>query len=161
MRIYKRIVRVVIGEEEGSALSIDSLYIQIEVKKDLSGKPNEGEVRIYNLAQSTEDRIREKGVRIRIFAGYDNQPILIHDGDIRRVDRSRTNVDRITIITIGGNVIKLSQATFNQSYSGQIQVKQIVIDSIPAFQMDAVNLDQIPEDAFLYDFSLTKSISYF
>lgn len=155
MRIYKRIIRVVIGEDDGSAISIDSLYIQIEVKKIVSGKPNEGEVRIYNLAASTEDRIREKGVRIRIFAGYDNQPVLIHDGDIRRVDRDRTNVDRITTITIGGNVAKLSQAIFNQSYSGQVQVKQIVKDSIPSFGIDAVNLDQIPDDAFLYDFSFT------
>lgn len=155
MRIYKRIIRVVIGEDDGTAISIDSLYIQIEVKKVISGKPNEGYVNIYNLAKSTEDRIREKGVRIRVFAGYDDQPTLIHDGDIRRVDRDRTDVDRITTITIGGNVVKLSQAIFNQSYSGQVQVKQIVQDAIPSFGIDAINLDQIPNDAFLYDFSFT------
>lgn len=155
MRIYKRIIRVVIGEADGSAISIESLYIQIEVKKVLSEKPTEGEVRIYNLAASTEDRIREKGVRVRVFAGYDNQPVLIHDGEIRRVSRDRTNVDRITTISIGGKMIKLSQAIFNKSYSGQIQVKQIVKDSIPTFNIDAVNIDEIPDDAFLYDFSFT------
>lgn len=159
MRIYKRIIRVVIGEDDGTALSIDSLYIQIEVKKAISGKPSEGSVNIYNLAASTEDRIREKGVRIRIFAGYDDQPSLIHDGDIRRVDRDRTNVDRITRITIGGKVVKLSEAVFNQSYSGQVSVRQIVEDAIPSFGIDAINLDQIPDDAFLYDFSFTGKTS--
>lgn len=155
MRIYKRIIRVVIGQEDSTALSIDGLYMQIDIKKLISAKPNEGTVSIFNLSDATESQIKDKGVRIRVFAGYDNRPVLIHDGDIRRVERDRTEVDRVTVITLGGNVIKLSQAFFNKSYSGQISVQQIVSDAVPSFNIDATDLDQIPNDAFLYDFSFT------
>lgn len=159
MRLYKRIIRVVIGQEDSDALSIDGLYIQIDIKKMISAKPNEGTVSIFNLSDATENQIKDKGIRIRVFAGYDERPVLIHDGDIRRVDRDRVKVDRITIINLGGNVIKLSQAFFNKSYAGQVSVRQIVSDSIPSFNIDATDLDQIPDDAFLYDFSFTGRTS--
>lgn len=155
MRLYKRIIKVVIGQEDSTALSIDGLYMQLEIKKLISAKPNEGTISIFNLSDATENQIKEKGIRIRVFAGYDNRPVLIHDGDIRRVERDRAQVDRVTIITLGGNVTKLSQAIFNKSYSGQVAVKQIVNDAVPSFNIDATDLDQIPDDAFLYDFSFT------
>ena len=122
MRIYKRKIRIVIGQEDGDALAIENLFIKIEIKKLISEKPNEGTVSIYNLALSSENQIREKGVRIRVFAGYDGETVLLHDGDIRRVDRAHIGLDRITIIELGGNVAKLSQAIFDKSYSGQVAV---------------------------------------
>lgn len=155
MKLYKRIIRVVIGQEDSDALSIDSLYIQLEINKNISGKPNEGFVSIYNLSDATENQIREKGIRIRVLAGHDNKPVLLHDGDIRRVERDRQGVDRITTIILGGNTIKLSQAFFNKSYSGQRTVRSVVEDSISSFGIEATDLDQIPDDAFLYDFSFT------
>lgn len=144
-----------IGQDDGDAIAIDSLYIKIEIKKVISGKPNEGSVKIYNLADSTETQIKEKGVRIRVFAGHDNRPILLHDGDIRRVERDRSGVNRITTIILGGNTIKLAQAIFNQSYAGQVSVKQIVTDAIPTFNIESSDIDQIPDNAFLNDFSFT------
>jgi hypothetical protein len=159
LRLYKRIIRVVIGQNDGDAIAIDGLYIQIEIKKNISAKPNEGFVNIFNLSENTENQIREKGTRIRVFAGHDNRPVLLHDGDIRRVKREPQPPDRITRITLGGNVIKLSQAFFNKSYSGQISVKQITLDSIPSFNIDATDIDQIPDNAFLHDFSFTGKTS--
>lgn len=159
MRIYNRVVRVVVGQEDNTALSIDSLFIKFEIKKLISGKPNEGFASIYNLSSVSENQIKEKGVRIRLFAGYDNDPILINDGDIRRVDRDPGLVDRITTISLGGNVFKLSQAIFDKSYSGQISVKQIVIDAVPTFGIDSIDLEQIPDNAFLYDYSFTGKTS--
>lgn len=159
MRIYKRIIRVVIGQEDSTALSIENLFMAIEIKKLISAKPNEGSLSIYNLSDATENQIREKGVRIRVFAGYDNRPVLIHDGDIRRVERDRSQVDRITTIILGGNLTKLSQAVFNNGYSGQVSVRQIVRDAVPTFNIDATDIDQIPSDAFLYDFSFSGKTS--
>ncbi|MCK4823042.1 hypothetical protein KA005_45190, partial [bacterium] len=70
MRLFKRIIRVVIGQEDSEALSIEGLYTKIEIKKLISGKPNEGTVEIFNLSDATENQIKEKGVRIRVFAGH-------------------------------------------------------------------------------------------
>ncbi len=166
MSLFKRIIRVEIGNGEGTALSIgtserNSTYIQIEIMKNLSGKPNEGIVRMFNLSYSTENKIIETGKRIRVFAGHDGNPMLIHDGDIRRVDRDpdENSLNRITSVSIGGNVIKLSQSIFNKSYSGQVAVKQIVKDAIPTLDLEYADIDQIPDNEFLNDYSFTGKTS--
>lgn len=159
MKLFNRQIEILIGQEDDTALRVIGLLIQIEIKKLISAKPNEGTVRVFNLSETTEKQIKEKGVRIRISAGHDGRLVLLHDGDIRRVERDRSGLDRVTIITLGGNANKLSQAIFNKSYSGQVKVKQVVQDAIPSFNIDGVDLDQIPDDAFLYDFAFTGRTS--
>ncbi len=166
LNLFKRIINVVIGNGDGTALSIgseerNSTYIQIEIMNNLSAKPNEGVVRMFNLSDSTENQIREKGKRIRILAGHDGKPILIHDGDISRVDREpdEEGLNRITSVTFAGNLIKLSQSIFNKAYSGQVAVKQIVQDAIPTFGLDYTDIDQIPDNEFLNDYSFTGKTS--
>jgi hypothetical protein len=157
LQIYDRKIRVVIGQDDGTALSIENFFIEIEVKKGISGKPNEGFASIYNLGKSTQAQIKEKGERIRIFGGYGSNIALLNDGDIRRVDRGGL-VDSITTVILGGNLVKLSQAIFDRSYSGQVSVKQIVQDAVPTFGIDPVGINQIPE-AFLYDYSFSGKTS--
>lgn len=164
--LFKRIINIVIGNGEGTALSIgtserNSTYIQIEIMKNLSGKPNEGIVRMFNLSDSTENQIRETGKRIRVFAGHNGSPVLIHDGDIRRVDRDpdENSLNRITSVSLGGNLVKLSQSIFNKSYSGQVSVKQIVQDAIPTFGLELSDINQIPDNEFLNDYSFTGKTS--
>jgi hypothetical protein len=159
LRLYKRIIRIVISPNNGEAIAFENFYIQIEIKKNISAKPNEGSVGIFNLKEETENQIKENGSRIQVFGGHDNRPVLLHDGDVRRTETVPESPDRITVLHIGGNVFKISQAFFNKSYSGQVSVKQIVLDSIPTFNMDATDIDQIPDNAFLYDFSFSGKTS--
>lgn len=166
MNLFKRIINIQIGNGTGTALSIgtserNSTYIQIEIMKNLSGKPNEGIVRMFNLSDSTENQIIETGKRIRVFAGHNGNPVLIHDGDIRRVDRDpdENSLNRITSVSLGGNLVKLSQSIFNKAYSGQVAVKQIVQDAIPTFGLELADIDQIPDNEFLNDYSFTGKTS--
>jgi hypothetical protein len=163
MRIYKRIIHVIIGDTTGDAVSIDSLFMTIEIKRELSSKPAEGTIKIYNLSETTEKRIgvkndaknNSKSKRIQIFVGYDGKEILIHDGDIRRIESQREGLDRITVVTLGGNLYKLTNAIFNKSYKGQVKIKQIVTDALPSFELESLGLDVIPDNAMTNNFSYT------
>jgi len=166
LNLPKRIINVQIGNGEGTALSIgtserNSTYIQMEIMKNISSKVNEGVVRMFNLSDSTENQIREKGKRVRVFAGYNGKPILIHDGEITRVDRDpdEESLNRITSVSLAGKLIKISQSIFNKAYSGQVAVKQIVQDAIPTFGLDYADIDQIPDNEFLNDYSFTGKTS--
>lgn len=166
MNLPKRIINVQIGNGEGTALSIgtsenNSTYIQMEIMKNISSKVNEGVVRMFNLSDSTENQIREKGKRVRVFAGYNGKPILIHDGEITRVDRDpdEESLNRITSVSLAGKLIQISQSIFNKSYSGQVAVKQIVQDAIPTFGLDYADIEQIPDNEFLNDYSFTGKTS--
>lgn len=151
----KRIIRTVVGFDDSTALSINTLFTTIEVKKTISGKPNEGFSRINNLGKASSAKIIESGVRVRIFAGHDDEPVLIHDGDIRRFIKEKQPPEKFVEIELGGNTLLLNQAFFNRSYAGQVAVKTIVQDAIPTFNIEGVDLDQIPDDAYLYDYSFT------
>ena len=143
MRLYKRYIQVVVGNDD-SAISIDSLFITFEIKKGISGKPSEGTVKIYNLNNTSEAKIQDTGERIRIFAGYDGNKDMLYDGDIRKIEKDKQRLDRICTITIGGNVFKLTAAFFNKSYQGAVSVSQVVQDAIPSFGMSATSIDKIP-----------------
>ena len=153
MRLYKRNVQVIIGSGE-NALSIDSLYIEFEIKKALSGKPSEGFTNIYNLNDNSEAQIKETHERIQILGGYDGRRDLLYDGAIARIEKVKQRLNRIMAIAISGNGIKLTDAIFNKSYQGAVSVKQVVQDAIPSFGMDAIGLDKIPASN-LNDFAFT------
>ncbi len=154
MRLYKRQIRVVVGNDL-EAVQIDNLRMEIEAVKEAQSLPAEGFVRIYNLNENTETRIRQRAERVRVFAGYDGELGLIFDGDIRRVERDRGGLVRITTITLGGNVFKLTNARVSRSYEGQVSTRQIVSDVLPTFGIDFDSLDVIPEDAVQNDFAFT------
>jgi len=154
MRLYKRNLEVIIGESDGSAISITDLYIQIEIKKTLTSAPNEGTVTIYNLSDTTETLIKDKGVRIRVLGGYNGQSALLFDGDIRKVERNKQPPERMTVVTMGGNVYKITDAIANISYAGPISVKQVITDTISEFGLSYTGLELIP-DSTLNDFSFT------
>jgi len=154
MQLYKRNVEVIIGADDGSAISFKDLYIQFEIKKTISSTPNEGLVFIYNLSDTTETLIKERGVRIRVLAGYGGQFALLFDGDIRKVERDKAPPERKTIIKLGGNVFAITDSIANISYSGSIPVKQIITDTISGFGLSYSGLDSIPNST-LNDFSFT------
>lgn len=153
MRLYKRYVQIIIGDDE-TAISIDSLYITFEIKKALTEKPSDGIINIYNLNDNSEAKIDEAGKRIRVIAGYGKNIDLIYDGQVRKITKDKQKLDRITSIEVGGNVFKISDAFFNKSYHGAVSVKQVVQDAIPSFGMSAVGLDKIPASS-LNNFTFT------
>ena len=153
MRLYKRSITVIVGEDDGTAVKVQNLFIEFEMNKESVSTPNEGTVRISNLNESTETQIRERGVRIRVTAGYDGDEALLFDGDIRKVEKERRGLDRVTVITLGGNVFKVSNAEFIKSYEGPVSLKTIVTDAVPSFNLTVGSLDEVPDNVFLNDFA--------
>lgn len=151
MRLYKRNVEVVIGDQS-EARRIKGLMASFEVTKTSTSKPSDGWIKIYNLNESTETQLDERGKRIQIFAGYEGDLSLLFDGDVRKVERDRQELDRIFTVTLGGNVKKTTSAEFIKSYSGSVKVRDIVRDAVPTFNLDLGDVNVIPQDAVLKDF---------
>lgn len=145
MRLYQRVFELVIGESDSEAIRLTNLAFKFEVKKVSSSKPIEGFVEVKNLSDATDTFIKNKGQRVRIFAGYPGLTGLIFDGDIRSIVRGRDGVDRTTNIKLGGNVRKLTQARFSRSYSGNVSIKQIVTDALPSFSLSVGSLELLPD----------------
>ena len=144
---YPRAVRVIVGDAD-AALQIEDLLIAFEIRREANATPASGEITIYNLNESNETRIRPRGQRVQLFAGYAGQLNLLADGEVRRVYRERKNLDRVTRIAFGGKIKARTQAMFNHSYEGQVPLHEVVRDAVAAFgTLTLGSLDAIPADA--------------
>lgn len=75
--LYGRRCRVVVGNVEYSGVRTT-----FKISRSTSGKPNQMEIGLYNLAPEHRDQMQEEGLPVRIFAGYENTIALIGSGDL-------------------------------------------------------------------------------
>ena len=144
---FLRSIRIIVGDGN-EALKIENLFISFNIRREGSKTPAEGKIEIYNLNESNETRIRERGKRLQLFAGYGSDLNLIADGDVRRVERMRQRLDRVTRIQFGGNVTRRTQNIFNPMYENKVPIRQIVTDAVAAMGLDLGPLDAIPDEEY-------------
>ena len=113
----------------GPDLRIEGLRIACDVQRVSAAAPAQGTIDVYNLAETTAHRIRERGKSVRLYGGYDELALLA-DGDIRRVERRREGRERIVRMHIGGQVQAQTQAVFSGAYEGRVSLRQVVRDIV-------------------------------
>ncbi len=156
-RRYLRRVRATIGNA-GGAVAIEDLLVRFRVSKESTSTPAAGTIDLFNIAADTERRIHERAVRALLEAGYaDGTLQTVFDGSVRRVERLRTDLDRVVRVHVGGKTSRAggnldSNSVFIRTYQGTVPVSTIVRDGIETMGLEAGNLSLIPEDAEIVDF---------
>ena len=146
-RRFLRNVRVVVADT-----TFENLMIRFSLRREASATPAEGSIDIFNLGAASEQRVRERGEEIRLEAGYGGSFAVIFSGDVRRVERHREDLDRITRIHVGGHVARQVVSIFMRSYEGDVAVRTIVADAVAAMGFESGPLDAIPVVAVETDF---------
>ena len=164
MRLYSRKVQVVIGDDNTNI----SAYIRasnsiITIPEDISvplrinfsvslnqasALPSDNFIKIYNLNDNSQSYIKQKGVRVRLLAGYDENIAIIYDGTIDKVEIERKDVDVITTIILASKTFDITGATFSKSYAGLISTTKIVEDALSEYTSDGISyqyINLIPE----------------
>jgi len=152
--LFGRNVQVTVGDDSEAIKIGNDFKIAFNVQKLVSAKSSEGSVTIFNLSDENKESIRDKGKRVRIFAGYGNEISLLHDGDVLHVFQIDEEQDKKTVLHFGGNVINTTSANITVSYQNQISIKQIISDALPSFNLSFNKniVDKLP-DASLPTFS--------
>ena len=153
---YLRNIRVTIGDD----VAIQELYQRFKIRKESTGTPAEGVIDIFNLSEDNETRIKERGKPIKLEAGYEGSGLEhVFSGTIRRVERKRIDLDRVTRVHVGGELSVQAEgeeatprAVFIKSYEGEVTVRTIASDAIQTFGLSVGSLEAIPEDAVEVDF---------
>jgi len=102
--MFNRIAKILIPDFE-----ITDLRINFKIEKSLIGYPNLGNIKIYNLSESSRNAIEEKGLQVQLYAGHaDTSVLLLFSGDIINVVHLKTGPDWISEIFAhdGGNAWK-------------------------------------------------------
>lgn len=157
---YLRQVRVLVGDYFEAVAAAD-LLIRFDLRREANPTPAAGRIDIVNLNQSSETRVRERGRRVRLAAGYQDAgaellPVLF-DGDVRRVERLREGLDRVTRIHVGGNTAAQSGPVFSRSYRGVETVRRIAADIVETMrEFELGDTAAIPAAAARTDYARTS-----
>lgn len=80
----------------------DSLRVTFRITKNLKGEPNEGEVKLYNLAPDSRAAVEQpKTVPVLLEAGYGAEVTSLFNGKMRNAVHARDGAAIITTLTTG------------------------------------------------------------
>lgn len=86
---FGRKVSLVVGQAYGDALDLSELRIVFRVQRGDLQTPNSLRARVYNVSETTRQRIEKEFSRIVLQAGYAGNFGIIFDGTIKQVRRGR------------------------------------------------------------------------
>lgn len=77
--------------------------ILFKIKKSTEKEPDPGEISVSNLSPHTRSSLQNKGLVVRLEAGYNDALTTIYEGDIRTVDHVREKATWVTKLRLGAS----------------------------------------------------------
>lgn len=130
----KRIIKIDIQGIE-KTFSYPELKILFKGEIDDSNDPDNFEIKIYNLTESTSNKIKQ-GAIIRIQAGKENDFGTFQIGKIQKVNSYKKGRNYITEILMDTGDLSLSTVIINESFNPPINTKQILERIIPRGKLE-------------------------
>lgn len=148
-RKYIRKVRATFSGGGGS-LVVENLKIEFDVQKSISGVPNEGTVRVWNLNSQHRKAIGKEFDRVTLEAGYVETGMgIILRGSIREVYHDRDEVDIISEVKVGDGDEADRKGFIAKTWPRDTKIKDIVMDiyreGMPGISLGELKgLDDLP-----------------
>jgi len=142
-RIFGRTYRLVIGKSGQRGVEITGLRISFRVEKFDGSTPNVGEIKVWNLSQTTRALAREPDTLVQLYAGYQDVTPLIFLGAVTRVSVEDDGVDSVTTITSGKQTTQALPIA--QSFKGQQKLGGLLTKVAERYAPEGVDLSAIQD----------------
>lgn len=120
-------------KKDSSLKVVDGLTVRFSISKDVSEKPNTGEITVYNLSKDSRDALAQEKdyvVALRVAYGPEAPLALLFIGDIQKVVSTRSGADWETKITAGDGQKDLTKniapVTFKAGTTSKEQLTHIL-----------------------------------
>lgn len=127
---FDRVTELTIGN-----MTVSGLRVKFNVEKSLVGYPNLANIKIYNLSESSRNKIEEENLPVSFSAGY-GTPVLLFKGQIVNIIHQKIGVDWISEIFSGDGSKELADATVNKTLSAGATTENIYNELVG--QLDGV-----------------------
>lgn len=122
----------------------DGFDCHFDILKDLTGKPNKGQIDIFNLNEehrtSLSERAAKGPVRVKLEAGYVDGTSLIFAGDLRVLYHERKGPDWMTHIESGDGDRIAATARIFKSWAPGTPVSTVIKDVAAALDIGEGNV---------------------
>jgi len=153
-KLFKRYVEVVTGNLKFNNADLD---IEFEVPFDDDLEPNISEITIYNLSESTRNKLK-LGEAISINAGYVEDKGLILNGRINSISTTPLGADRATVIKVLDTYPFNVKKTLQRSYKGKIKADAILKDLTKALGLKVAVLKLPTNKVYDKGFSINGEV---
>lgn len=114
------------------------LALRFNVSQTKESKPNQSSLTIFNLSETSRNKIITEGVNVEIYAGYEDL-LTIGSGSIQNVNNVKNRTDWETTISFGDGQKNYQQSKFSKSYTGGNDIKNIITDVAESFGLSIKN----------------------
>lgn len=133
MQQFGRVVQLVIGSDTESIIITSPLTISFDVTKTITAEPNQAEISVMNLNQSTRNLITDKKYnRILLNVGYGEDVRTLFIGYIDEVENKKESVDITTVMTCSDGSVDYRNSrtavTVNKGQTDKQVVQQVLKD---------------------------------
>ena len=149
-----RYVEVITGNLKFNNTDLD---IEFEVPFDDDLEPNISEITIYNLSESTRNKLK-RGEVLSINAGYVEDKGLILSGRIDSIRTTPLGADRATVIKVLDTYSYDVKKTLQRSYKGKIKADAILKDLVKALGLKVAVLKLPTNKVYDKGFSVSGEI---
>jgi hypothetical protein len=153
---FNRYCRLLVGDSgDSSALDLSGLRIVFEIEKSAIGYPSKAKVLIYNLSNSSRQRIRTEFDRITLEAGYEDDFGVIFQGEIFNVFNRREQPEYVTEIYASDGGFNYRESYTSRSYGAGVTVARIVSDLRTDMNLDVgqINADLTAQKIYGWSFT--------
>jgi len=155
---YLRQISLKVGDAD-DALDLSEMRIRFAVRRGDFKTPNSADLRIYNLAEATIQRIEKEFTRIVLQAGYAGNFGIIFDGTIKQVRRGReSQTDTYIDITAADgdsaynfavmNVTLAAGSTANEHL--ELALQSMASRGISIGETPALSINKLPRGKVFY-----------
>ena len=120
---------------------ITGLRVTFRITKTLKKEPNQAEITVYNLAESTRRSLQKKGVHIILDAGYQDTGVFrVFSGHVRTIDHVREGTDWATVFKCGDGERAFRFARVSESFGEGTPVAKVLSKVVGKLGIDPGNL---------------------
>lgn len=101
------------------------LRVTFKIKKNKGKEPNTADITVYNLSEPTRSKLKTKGTKIQLEAGYADNVALIFVGDSSIIDHQHDGPDWKTHIQCGDGLDAFKFARYNESFGPDTPVSEV------------------------------------
>lgn len=124
-------------------VEVENMRVQFRIRKDLSKKPNTGEIVIFNLAERSRQDFNVQAGKVALIAGYRDVVAQIFYGDITRGYSVRESTEWATKIEAGDGQRAIRHGRVSRSFAGGVPVRDVARACAAALGLDPGDIAQI------------------
>jgi hypothetical protein len=141
--LFQRVVSVEFGREGEKGVRHSDLRVFADIKSSKASSPNTAEIKIWNLAQSSIDRLNDDKAVIRVFAGFrDSGEKLVFEGTPKKngVSIERQGPEKVTKVVARDGGGAWDRGRLSISFSREVSFREVFQECVKSFGIPEGNI---------------------